>query len=358
MNNIDIKKLGFNEKFANEANSYNNLYVGRVFSQSTNLYKVMSKEGELTAEISGKFRFETKSLSDFPAVGDFVMIDRTTSETGNAIIHHVFTRKSVFIRKAAGKSNEEQVVASNIDTVFICMALNNDFNLRRLERYLAVGWDSGATPVVVLTKSDLCEDIEQKLNEVNSVCIGADIIITSSLEKNSYLELMKYIEESKTAAFIGSSGVGKSTLINCLIGEDKLETNTLRNDDKGRHTTTRRELIVLSNGGMVIDTPGMRELGLETADLSKTFSDIDELASGCKFNDCTHTSEPGCAVQKAIKDGIISSQRLLSYKKLQKETLYQGLNSRQIEDMKIKEMFSSFGGMKNARKYIKSKSRR
>ncbi|MCH1983296.1 ribosome small subunit-dependent GTPase A [Ruminococcus sp. OA3] len=353
-----MKKIGYTENFAEQAALYGGLYAGRVFSQSRNLYHVMCTGGELTARVSGRFRYEASLPTDFPAVGDFVMLDRESNQDGDAVIHHVLSRKSAFIRKAAGTSNDEQIVASNIDTVFICMALNNDFNLRRLERYLAIGWDSGAVPVTVLTKSDLCDDLEQKLIEVNSVAPGSDILITSAVNRDGQEQLAQYMTGGQTVAFIGSSGVGKSTLINCLMGEERLDTNGLRNDDKGRHTTTRRELIPLKNGGMVIDTPGMRELGLESADLARTFSDIEEFAEACRFRDCTHSSEPGCAVQQAIDDGVLSADRLQSYEKLKKEARYEGLGSRQIETLKLNEMFRDAGGMKNARKFAKSKNKR
>lgn len=358
MNKTNMNKLGFNDKFLAEANLYSDLYVGRIFSQHKDLYRVICENSELTAEVSGKFRFDVKALSDYPAVGDFVMLDRDINTNGNAIIHNVLSRKSAFIRKAAGTSNEPQIVASNIDTVFICMSLNNDFNLRRIERYLSIAWDSGAVPVVVLTKSDLCEDIEQKLNEVNSVAIGTHILVTSSLSEDGYLQIMRYIKEGQTIAFIGSSGVGKSTLINCLLGENIIKTKGLRNDDKGRHTTTSRELIMLDGGGMVIDTPGMRELGIENADLSKSFAEIDALKMLCKFHDCTHISEPNCAVQNAINGGTLTVDRFSNYLKLKKEAGYEGLNSRQIETAKINEMFKDVGGMKNARKFAKEKNAR
>ncbi|MBP2628233.1 MAG: ribosome biosis GTPase RsgA [Firmicutes bacterium] len=357
MNKIDMESLGLSQRFITESRLYISLYVGRVVSQYKDLYKVVTENGELTAEISGKFRFDVKALSDYPAVGDFVMLDRNEDTGGNAIIHYILTRKSAFIRKAAGTSNDEQIVASNIDTVFICMSLNNDFNLRRVERYLGVAWDSRAIPVIVLTKADLCDNLSQKMLELDAVTCGVDVLVTSSMSEDGYLSVKKHICSGKTIAFIGSSGVGKSTLINRLIGENALETQKIRNDDKGKHTTTRRELIVLPSGGAVIDTPGMRELGIESADLTKTFADIDELSTKCKFHDCAHTNEPNCAVQKAINDGWLSDDRLTNYLKLKKEAKYESLNSKQIEAEKLTAMFAEVGGMKNARKFIKEKSK-
>lgn len=355
-----MKNLGLTEEFIQESTKYEDLFIGRVSSQSKNLYKVITENGEIVAEISGKYHYSVKGISEYPAVGDFVMIDRTNNSRGNAIIHHTLSRKSVFARKMAGTKEDIQIVATNIDTVFICMSLNEDYNLRRLERYLSIAWDSAAIPVIVLTKSDLCRDIEIKLNEISSIAIGVDVLVTTSMSDDGYQSIRKYLSSGQTVAFIGSSGVGKSTLINRLLGQDVLETNEVRNDDKGRHTTTRRELIMLPGSGVVIDTPGMRELGIISADLSKSFIDIDQLALNCKFNDCTHRHEPGCAVQQAIKEGALSVERLESYWKLKKETKYQGLNAKLIEKEKTNEMFSSIGGKKNfrnLRKSIKDKNR-
>ena len=353
-----MKNLGLTEKFVQESNLYKNLFIGRVSSQYKNLYKVITEKGEMAAQISGKFRHSVSDTSEFPAVGDFVMVDRLDNSQGDGIIHHVLTRKSVFSRKVAGRKTDTQVVAANIDTLFICMSLNNDFNLRRLERYISVAWDSGASPVIVLTKSDLCLDLEEKVKEVESIAIGIDVLVTTSTSEGGFESLKKYISDGKTVAFIGSSGVGKSTLTNHLLGQSIIETNGIRNDDKGRHTTTRRELFIIPDLGVVIDTPGMKELGIISADFSKSFADIDELATQCRFNDCTHNKEPKCAVQNAIQEGTLSAERFESYLKLKKEAKYDGLNSKKIEKEKINEMFSGVGGIKNARKFIKEKSKK
>lgn len=358
MNTINMRNIGLTEGFIREAQAYEGMTIGRVSSQYKGLYKVITEEGELLAEVSGKFRHKAVALSQYPAVGDFVMLDRAEGSVGNGVIHHVLMRKSVFSRKVAGTSQDAQVVAANIDTVFICMALNSDFNLRRLERYLSIAWDSGAIPVVVLTKADLCQDVQQRLDQVSGVAIGVDVLVTTSLTEDGYLPIKSYISSGCTVAFIGSSGVGKSTLINRLIGEDLLATNDIRDDGRGRHTTTRRELMLVPEGGVVIDTPGMREIGIISADLSKSFADINEIAAGCRFDDCTHQNEPGCAVIKAVEDGILAADRFESFRKLAKEARYDGLNSKMIEREKINNMFGGMGAMKNARRYAKEKNKR
>ncbi len=358
LHNIDMSDLGLSKNMKAQAALYMDLHLGRIISQSRDLYRVITEQGEATAEVSGKFRFSVQTPADYPAVGDFVLLDRAGHAEGHPIIHHVLLRKSVFIRRASGTAHHEQVVAANIDTVFICMSLNRDYNLRRVERYLGIAWDSGAVPVLVLTKADLCDDLSHKLEELRKIAPGVDILVTSSLTEEGHLAVLPYLGRGETVAFLGSSGVGKSTLINRLMGAEILETKEIRKDQRGRHTTTRRELLLLPGGGMVIDTPGMRELGIESADLAKTFADIQELAGMCRFRDCTHTKEPFCAVRQAIEEGSLSEERLESYGKLQKEARYEGLNSRQIESEKIATMFAELGGIKNARRLAKEKNRR
>lgn len=355
---IDLEDVGLNEHLIQEATFYENLYIARVSVQYKNIYKVLTQDGEINAEISGRLGYNSNGNSDYPAVGDWVMVDRLSDLNGNSIIHNILRRKSVLERRAAGTKSDIQIIAANIDIIFICMSLNNDYNIRRMERYLSIAWDSAATPVIVLTKTDLCEDIESKVNEVELSAPGVDIITTSVIESNSLDNINKYISKGKTIAFIGSSGVGKSTLINRLAGEDMLATGSMRNNEKGSHTTTHRQLIVLPNGGVLIDTPGMREIQVANADLTKSFNDIDVLAQKCRFRDCKHETEPGCEVIKAIEDGTLSVERLENYKKLERELKYSGLSSRQLEHEKINHMFGSMGEMKQAKDFIKEKNKK
>ena len=308
-------------QYLEQSTQYPELSLCRIVSQEKGLYRIISAEGDQLASVSGKFQHEAASPSDYPVVGDYVM---AALNGGAAVINRVLPRKSLFLRKSAGTARMEQAVAANIDTVFICMSLNNDFNLRRLERYLSVAWESGSLPVVVLTKADLCDNPAVKAAQAASVAIGADVLVTSSMALDGYNQILPYISQGKTVAFVGSSGVGKSTLINRLLGEERLATDGLRNDDKGHHITTHRELLLLPNGAMVIDTPGMRELGMWDAasGVEQTFADIEELAARCRFRNCSHTSEPGCAVRDALDNGGLDAGRWQSYQKLKNENLY------------------------------------
>ena len=355
----NLINYGLSDRFEQESTLYEGMFLGRVVQQNRDLYRVVCENGELSAGVSGKLIYNANDSDSFPAVGDWVMTDREDGSHGNAVIHAILRRKSVFSRMAAGTSKSVQIIAANVDTIFICMSLNADFNLRRMERYLTIAWDSGASPVIVLTKSDLCEDLERSIREISSVSAGADAVVCSAMSDDGYRSVSDYVTAGKTIAFIGSSGVGKSTLINRLSGEDRLAVNAIREDDgKGRHTTTRRELLLLPNGGIVIDTPGMRELQIYTGGISKAFEDIEELAAECKYSDCNHVSEPGCMVQKAIKDGLLSEKRLESFRKLQNEISYDGLNSRQVEQQKLNRMFGGKGDYKKAMKDIKAKAKR
>jgi len=355
---INLTDYGANAHFLTEAALFPELKLTRVITQYKNSYKIITKDGERFAEISGNLRRGISELSDFPAVGDFVMADFAKGDSGNAVIQKVLTRKSVFKRSSVGNKFNSQVIAANIDIVFICMALNENYNLSRLERYLTEAWNSGAVPVVILTKTDLCADFAEFIAETETAAPGTDIIATTVSDEASYKKLFPYLKKGITVSFIGSSGVGKSTLINKLIGEERLKTSETGRDGKGKHTTVCREMFVLPDGGLVIDTPGMREFGLETANFSKSFSDIEELAGKCRFNDCRHINEPGCAVLEAVNEGKLDLRRLNSYRKLIKESTYNGLDSRQLENKKLNNMFGAFGGMKKIRKYIRENDKR
>lgn len=350
-----LKNYILNENYLKEAKNYPDFKLARVIAQYKGLYKVVTEDQESLAEISGKLRFNSHELIQFPAVGDYVMVSSDENQE-KSIIHKILTRKTTFSRTAVGINNQIQIIATNIDIAFICMSLNENYNLNRLERYLSIAWDSGAIPVIVLTKSDLCEDISKYVSEVEEISAFSDIIITSST-KNNVDKFTKYLKNNLTTTFIGSSGVGKSTLINEILGDSILETNAVAKGDKGRHTTTGREMFPSPFGGVIIDTPGMREIGVQSADVSKYFLEMDELITQCKFNNCSHTNEPGCAVKKALSNGSIDERRVENYFKLKRESSYEGLNSKELEHKKLDQMFKEVGGLKNARKFLKEKQK-
>jgi ribosome biogenesis GTPase len=289
-----------------------NLIPARVAAQHRGAYVVWTADGELRARAAGRLFYEHEIGEPIPAVGDWVGVRETT-------ITSILPRRSAFIRKRAGLGSDEQVLAANVDTAFLLAGLDDDFSLRRLERYITTAWDSGAAPVVVLTKSDLCDDVGDALLQVESVAIGVPVYPISNVTGVGVDELSEHLQPGRTVVLLGSSGVGKSTLLNRLAGEEVMQTAAVAADGTGRHTTTHRELVRLPSGALAIDTPGLRELQFWDGDLSAAFDDIEALAADCRFRDCAHAHEPGCAVLAAVDDGTLALDRLRSWRKLQRE---------------------------------------
>jgi ribosome biogenesis GTPase len=295
------------------------LEPGRVALEHTHIYRVVTPTEDVLARVAGRLRHEAATRRDFPAVGDWVALKTGSSGT---TIHAVLPRTSQFIRKAAGRRAEEQVVAANVDTVFLVTGLDGDFNVRRIERYLILVWESGAQPIVVLNKADLADDLDRRIAETARVAAGTPVHVTSTRTGAGMDLLAERLAPGKTFALLGSSGVGKSSIVNWLAGDDLLKISEVReSDSRGRHTTSHRQLVVLPGGALVIDTPGMREIQLWDADegISEVFQDIEALAPGCRFRDCQHRAEPGCAVRAAIDAGELEAGRLENYLKLQDE---------------------------------------
>ena len=333
---VSLHDLGWSDFFAAQLagpQAEGEVVPARVAEENREMYRLLSESGEFMAEVSGKFRHEITARADFPAVGDWVLAS-TRSGEGRATIHCVLNRKSKFSRKIAGKKTEEQVVAANIDVVFLVSSLNSEFNLRRIERYVTLAWESGARPVIVLNKSDLSENAAALRSEAQAAATGVTVVLTSAFGGEGISEIRTIMQGGfadreadgdkpiVTAALLGSSGVGKSSLINAILGMQLLDTGEVRqSDDKGRHTTTSRHLIVAPGGGVLIDTPGMRELQLWDASegIDQAFSEIAELAAKCKFRDCKHQQEPGCAVRAAVDEGTLDPDRLESFHKLGRE---------------------------------------
>jgi len=332
------------------------LIPARVSLEHTHIYRVLTGGEEWLARVVGRLRHNASSRADFPGVGDWVAVE-PPSQAGDARIKAVLPRFSRFSRRAAGDPTEEQVVAANIDTVFIVGGLDHNFNPRRIERYLMVAWESGATPVIVLNKADLVDDPDGAVEEVRALAPAVDVHAVSARRPETLDLLRGHLGLGKTGALLGSSGVGKSSIVNSLVGHDLIRTHQVReSDSRGRHTSTHRQLVMLPGGGLLIDTPGMRELQLwDTGSLSETFTDVTDLAAQCRFRDCRHRDEPGCAVTAAVASGELPEARLESFRKLDAEREHAA--RQQDERALIERKRQGRVGAKALRKHVKDKGR-
>ena len=324
---IRLAQLGWDETFAAAFESWaskRDVEPARVVVEFNYICRIAVEAGEIEATIAGRLKHRATSRSELPAVGDWVAVRKRPHEDRGVIVA-VLPRRSSFSRRMAGLVTDEQVLAANVDVVFLVMALDADFSLRRLERYLLLARESGAAPVILLTKPDMCDDVAGRVADIVAIEGNLPVHVLNPKRNQGVDQVETYVTHSRTGALLGSSGVGKSTIINRLIGEDVRKTREVREaDSKGRHATAHRELVVLPNGGLIIDTPGMRELQLWDVSeaIRETFDDVDGLAVGCHFTDCRHRDEPRCAVKAAVDDGRLAPDRLQSYLKLQDEMAF------------------------------------
>jgi ribosome biogenesis GTPase len=318
--NAPLADFGWDAGFARDFHSIHidDLVPARVVAEHRGRYVVRTAEGERAAVLAGRLRHHTRGRDALPATGDWVAVD---PGDGTAAIQAVLPRRSVFRRKAAGDATEAQVLAANVDVALVAAALPDDVNPRRIERYLALAWESGAVPVVLLTKADLADDVDAALRGVRAVAPGVDVAAVSAVTGAGVDALARWLKPGRTGVVLGASGAGKSTLTNLLAGAQTLRTGAVRDDGKGRHTTTHRQLVRLANGALLTDTPGMRELQMWTADagLESAFADVEALAARCRFADCAHDAEPGCAVRAAAESGMLDPARLESWRRLRRE---------------------------------------
>lgn len=346
---MNIKDYGFIQ-----CAEQDNGIPARITACHKNKFEFVCDKGEGLAHLKSSEYFRGDEI--YPTTGDYVLIDYRTD--GESVILKTLPRKTCFKRiDPSSNGRGAQVAAANFDYVFIMQSLNQNFNPNRLERYLTLAWESGATPVVILTKADIAENLQNKISEAEQICLGVDVIAISAKTGYGTEKLKKYLKTGKTVVFLGSSGVGKSSLLNFLAGKDIMNVSEIRNaDGRGRHTTTHRQLIMLESGMMIIDTPGMRELGLwDAADgLGHSFADVEKYFGRCRFRDCRHQSEPGCAVKQAIKSGELSQERWNNYLQLKKESAYsEGKNDYLIQKWqrnkriaKNERNFKKMGGIK------------
>lgn len=333
---MTLEELGWNSFFAENFRQFRDkgLVPGRVLLEHKSELQVFCEKGSYTAKISGKIRHNAGSREELPVIGDWVAL--RILQDGSAVIEALLPRKTTvsrlttgFRKKLVGQS-EIQVLGANIDVIFIVTGLDRDYNLRRLERYLTLVYNSGATPVIILNKRDLCPDIDEKILEIENLAFGVPVHAINAKGEDNLHELLQYFKKGQTVSLLGSSGVGKSTIINNLLGYERQRTNPVSEAvNKGQHTTSNRELIFMPEGGIIVDNPGMREIDLfaDDQDVAGAFQDIDDLAQFCRFSDCRHNSEPGCAVKQAVDNGELDVERLRNYKKMQQNNSHNNRRS-------------------------------
>ncbi len=337
-----LSDLGWSDFFEINFQPYKNrgLIPARISCEHRDLYTVLCTEGETTSRISGNYRYTVRSRAEYPSVGDWVAVSMIEGKD-TATIHDLLPRRTYISRKVAWTRTEEQILAANIDVAFLISGMDDEFNIQRIERYITMCYNRDLRPVIVLNKQDLCPDVNDKLNETRSIAFDIPVHAISALSGVGINQLRPYLAEGKTAVCLGSSGVGKSSIINRLTGEDRMLTGDIsKSTGKGTHVTVQRELIPLSSGGLIIDTPGLRELQLwgDEGDVTDTFRDIEQLSCSCRFRDCQHRKEPGCAVKNAIKDGRLDIARYRNYLKLQRELRFLSTRRRQKRDYNRRKM--------------------